>query len=200
MQKGDYLSVVLRSKKTVFTFKDLILLWGDSGQAARVRASYYIKKGDLYRIRRGFYAKDKNYDKFELATRIFTPAYISFETVLGRAGITFQYYSQIFVASYLTRELKIDGQVYSYRKIKGLVLTENNGIDNLEEYSMASKERAFLDTFYINKDYYFDNIAPLDWEKVFNMLPIYGSKRMEKRIEELYKNFTTKDGIKNSRT
>ena len=193
MKKGDYLSAILRSKKTIFTFKDIVLLWGDSGQAARVRASYYVKKGDLYRIRRGFYAKDKNYDKFELATRIFTPAYISFETILGRAGITFQYYGQIFVASYLTRELEIDGQIYSYRKIKSSALIERNGIDNLGEYSIASKERAFLDTLYINKDYYFDNMASLDWEKVLEILPIYGSKRMKKRVEKFHKHFIAKE-------
>jgi hypothetical protein len=38
---------------------------------------------------RGIYAKDKDYDKVELAGRIFTPGYVSFETVLVRSGINF---------------------------------------------------------------------------------------------------------------
>jgi predicted transcriptional regulator of viral defense system len=189
MKKGNYLSTILKSEKTVFTFKDIALLWGDSKkETSRVRVNYYVKKGDLYRIRRGFYAKDKNYDKFEFATKIFTPAYISFETVLGRSGLTFQYYSQIFIASYLTRELKIDGEIFSYRKIKDVVLTNEGGIESVGEYSIASKERAFLDTLYLNKKYYFDNLNPLDWEKVFKIMTIYSSKRVEKTVEKLYKN------------
>lgn len=189
MEKGDYISTILRSKKTVFSFKDIALLWGDSGNAARVRVNYYLKNGDLYRIRQGLYAKDKNYDKFELATRVFTPAYVSFETVLGQAGITFQYYGQIFIASYLTREITVEEQTYSFRKIKDVVLTNKAGLENKGEYLMASKERAFLDTIYINKDYHFDNLSSLDWDKVFEMLSIYENKRMAKRVKEFFEHF-----------
>ena len=189
MKKGDYMSAILRSKKTVFSFKDMALLWGNSGNAARVRINYYLKNGDLHRIRQGFYSKDKNYDKFEFATRIFTPAYVSFETILGRTGITFQYYGQIFVASYLTREIKCDDQTYSFRKIKDAVLTNKAGLENEGEYLTASKERAFLDTIYINKDYYFDNLSSLDWDKVFEILPIYENKRMAKKVKKLFEHF-----------
>jgi predicted transcriptional regulator of viral defense system len=56
-------------------------------------------------------------NKFEIATKIYKPSYISFETVLSQSGVIFQYYSQIFVASYLTREIEVDGQKYFYRKI-----------------------------------------------------------------------------------
>lgn len=189
MEKGDYISTILRSKKTVFSFKDIVLLWGNSGSAARVRVNYYLKNGALYRIRQGIYAKDKNYDKLELATRIFTPAYVSFETVLGQSGITFQYYSQIFIASYLTRDISCDGQAYSFRKIKDTILTGKAGLENKGEYLMASKERAFLDTIYINKDYHFDNLSPLDWDRVFEMLPAYNNKRMAKKVNEFFKHF-----------
>lgn len=187
MKKGNYIQVFLRSDKTVFSFKDIALIWEDSGPATRVRINYYIKKGDLFRIRRGFYAKDKNYDKFELATRIFTPSYVSFETVLGQAGLIFQYYNQIFSASYLTRQINADGQQYSYRKIKNICLTDNSGLQNQGQYSIASPERAFLDTIYIHKDYHFDNLTPISWNKVFQILPIYENKSMIKKIKELYK-------------
>lgn len=192
MKKGNYISVILRSKKTVFSFKDIALLWGDSDNAARVRLNYYTKNNQLYRLRRGFYAKDKNYDKLELAAKIFTPAYVSFETVLARAGITFQYYRQIFVASYLTRDIVCNNQTYSYRKIKKLVLTNHIGIENKKECSLATKERAFLDTIYINKDYHFDNLSPIDWNKIFEILPIYSNKRMAKKVKEFYENFKAK--------
>ena len=149
------------------------------------RLNYYVKKGKLHSVRRGIYAKDVNYDKLELATKILTPSYISFETVLGQSGITFQYYSQIFVASYLTREIIIDNQIYSFKKIKDSILTNETGIKVKNNYYIASPERAFLDVVYLNKNYHFDNLINLNWHKVYKILQIYGgNKRMEKKIRK----------------
>ncbi|MBU3918594.1 type IV toxin-antitoxin system AbiEi family antitoxin domain-containing protein [Patescibacteria group bacterium] len=188
MEKADILNI-LRADKTVFSFKD-ILLASEEGNPAllRRRINYYIKKGELYPIRRGFYAKDKNYNKNELATKIYTPSYISFETVLGKAGITFQYYSQIFIVSYLTREITADRQIYSYRKIKESVLTNSAGIEHKDNYSIATPERAFLDVVYLNKDYHFDNLSVLDWNRVMEILPIYSNKRTEKEVKSYQEN------------
>jgi len=192
MQKGNYLTTILRSNKTVFTPKDIALLWQDSNiDAARVRLSYYVRKGDLFRIRRGVYTKNKEYNKLELATRIFTPSYVSFETVLAREGLIFQYQTNIQVASYLGREIEVDGQVYCYKKIKNTILTDSVGVEILNETSIATKERAFLDTLYTNADYYFDNLLSLDWDKVFAILPIYNNKRMTKIVDKLFKQAKT---------
>ncbi len=186
-KKGEYLDILLRFKKTVFSTKDVALLWGDTNiPAAKVRLSYYVKKGKLIRLRKGIYAKDKNYNRYELATQILKPSYISFETVLGASGITFQYYSQIFVASYVKREITCNGQLYTFRTIKNSVLINPKGIDQDREYSIASKERAFLDTIYWSKDYYFDNLSPLNWDKVFELLQIYENKKMGKKVEKYY--------------
>ena len=188
------ISAILKSKKTVFTFKDISLLWGMTDRKSAVAGiNYYVSTGDLYRIRRGIYAKDKDYDKVELASRIYTPAYVSFETVLARAGMIFQYYSQIFVASYLTRELIIDGQTYVYRKIKDTVLTDAAGVLNQDGTAIATKERALLDTIYINTDYHFDNLGALDWDKVFEILPLYRNKRMTQKVRVLYDDFKAKN-------
>jgi predicted transcriptional regulator of viral defense system len=187
MKKGNYLAALLRSKKTVFSTKDIALLWNEPGTtAARVRLNYYVKRGNLYRIRRGLYAKSREYNHLELATRIFTPSYVSFETVLAREGLIFQYYEQIFVATYLSREITVDRQAYSYRKIKTGILINNLGVENINETSIATKERAFLDTLYVNADYQFDNIRSLNWEKVFEILPIYHNQRMAKKVNILY--------------
>jgi hypothetical protein len=184
------ISAILKSKKTVFTFKDISLLWGLTDRKSAVAGiNYYVSTGDLYRIRRGIYAKDKDYDKVELASRIYTPAYVSFETVLARAGMIFQYYSQIFVASYLTREITIDSQTYVYRKIKDTVLTDAVGVLNQEGSAVATKERAFLDTIYINTDYHFDSLGLLDWDRVFEILPLYNNKRMAKKVHGHYDDF-----------
>jgi predicted transcriptional regulator of viral defense system len=190
MNKGDFIKSILRSKKTVFTVKDIALLWGDPvSNKARVRLNYYAKSGQLYRIRKGLYAKDKNYDSLELATRIYTPSYISFETILARSGITFQYYERIFVASYQTREIVCDEQIYEFKKIKDVLLTNPSGVEHKGEYSIATSERAFLDTLYLNTDYHFDNLAPLSWDKVFELLPMYDNQRMAKKVSQFHKHF-----------
>lgn len=190
MHKGQYISTILRASQTVFSFKDITMLWRDTKiDTATARVNYFVKSGQLYNIRRGLYAKDKNYNKFELATRIFTPSYISFETVLAASGIIFQYYGQIFVASYLSRDINCDNQSYNFKKIKNLVLTNHAGIENKQNYWIATKERAFLDRVYLSPNYYFDNLSALNWEKVFQLLPIYDNKRMVQNVNTYFKDF-----------
>ncbi|MBU4369787.1 hypothetical protein KKG58_03455 [Patescibacteria group bacterium] len=185
MEKDNILEL-MRAKNTIFTTDDVSLLWGKSDvNFVKKKIHRYLKAGKMYSVRRGIYAKDKKYDKYELATKIYTPSYISFETVLGQSGVTFQYYSQIFVASYLTREITIDNQIYSFKKIKDSILTSQTGIKVKDNYYIASPERAFLDVVYLNKDYHFDNLISLDWDKVYKILQIYGgNKRMEKKIKK----------------
>lgn len=189
-EKGEYLETLLRSPKTVFTTKDIALLWGEAAENALcVRLSKYAKAGKLVRVHRGIYVKDTQYDRFELATRMYTPSYISFETVLTRAGINFQYYGNIFVASYVSRELVVDGQKISFVRLKPEILADTSGIDHAAGYSIATKERAFLDRVFVSKDYHFDHLDVLDWDKVFEILPIYRNQRMEKKVRQYFEHY-----------
>ncbi|MFA6251385.1 MAG: hypothetical protein WC603_02045 [Candidatus Paceibacterota bacterium] len=191
--KGEYLEVLLRSSKTIFSSKDVALMWGEEKEnIIKNRLNKYVKSGKLFKVRRGLFAKDKNYNRFELATRINTPSYISFETVLGEAGMTFQHYGNIFVASYINREMEVDGQKITFVRMKDYVLSNTIGIGNENGYAKATKERAFLDRMYVNKDYYFDNLSPLDWDKVFEILPIYHNKSMVSKVKKQYDNFNNK--------
>lgn len=187
LKKGEYLDALLRSPKTIFSTKDAALLWGEERElTVSARLNKYVIAGKLVRVRRGLYAKDKNYDKFELATKIYTPSYISFETVLAKAGVVFQFYGQIFVASYVTREINADGRIYSYKRVRDLILTNPSGVETKDSYHIAFPERAFLDIVYSSKGYHFDNLSPLNWEKVFEILPIYKNKSMEKRVKKYH--------------
>ena len=189
--KGEYLDILLRSPKTVFSTKDVALLWAEPREnKISGRLNKYVKAGKLISVRRGIYVKDKNYNHFELATRIYTPSYISFETVLTREGINFQYYETIFVASYVTREIKIKEQVISFIRMTDYVLSNTVGIEEHKDgYSAAVKERAFLDRIYVSKNYHFDNLDGLNWDKVFEILPIYQNKRMNKRVKKYFDHY-----------
>jgi hypothetical protein len=186
----DVLFQILKLKASVVSFKEILLSAGPITPALlKRRLHYYVQKGQLYAIRKGFYAKNKNYDRRELATKIFTPSYISFETVLVDAGVIFQYYSTIFVATYQTKSIVCDNQEYSYKKLKDTILVNTTGIENNGAYFIASPERAFLDVLYLNKNYYFDNISVLNFDKVLSILPIYQNKRMEKVVHAQLKAF-----------
>jgi len=186
--KGEYLETLLRSPKTIFSIQDVSLMWGEENEITiSIRLNKYVKAGKLIRVRRGLYVKDKNYDRFELATRIYTPSYISFETVLTREGVNFQYYGNIFVASYINREISVGEQKITFVRMKNYVLSNTAGIEHKEGYAIATRERAFLDRVYVSKDYHFDNLANLNWDKVFEILPIYHNKRLDKKIKEYFK-------------
>ena len=189
----NILKVIFNNPQTVYSFIELLMTTRSTKKNLQASISYYISTGDLYHIRRGLYAKNANYNKLELATKILTPAYISFETVLRSAGIVFQYYSQIFVASYKSREIICNDQTYTFKSIKSKILTNPLGVKILDSYSIATPERAFLDIIYLNKNYYFDNLEPLNWDKVYEILPIYNNKSMQKRVKMYHNAF--KDGL-----
>ena len=187
MKKNNF-DTLLRSSNTVFTFKELALLWKETDfNLIKKRVYRYMKMGRLYPIRKGIYAKDKNYDKLELANKIYTPAYISLETVLAREGVVFQHYDRIFVVSYLSREIVCDGQTYVFRRMKDIILSNSTNINERDSYYIASKERAFLDTIYLNKNFHFDNLSSINWDVCFDMVSIYDNEAMLKRLNSYYK-------------
>ncbi|MEG1573442.1 MAG: hypothetical protein RR328_07845, partial [Bacteroidales bacterium] len=137
--------------------------------------------------RKGIYAKS-NYNPEELACSLYTPSYISLEYVLQKAGVVFQYDERITTVSYLSRSIEIEGQTYAYRKIKGEILVITDGIIRNSNINIATPERAFLDLIYLNKEYYFDNLNPLDKELINKLLPIYNSKTLTARVKKLLQN------------
>ncbi len=178
---------ILRSKNTVFTFREIALLWRETNVAKlKLKVHRYVKAGKLHAIRRGIYAKDKNYDPYELAAKIYSPSYISFETVLRDEGVVFQYYGTIFAASYLSREIQCDGKHFAYRKLKDAILAHPLGLVKKGAYTIASRERALMDSLYLYKDYHFDNLRGIDWDLCFKLLPVYGGKTMEPDLKSHY--------------
>jgi predicted transcriptional regulator of viral defense system len=185
--KSYDLGKIYKSPQTVFTIKELSLFWGvNQPKLVWARANDYVRRGKLYRIKRGIYAKDEDYDKFELATKIYTPSYISLETVLAKEGVIFQYYETIFVVSYLTRALQVDMHKIKFRKIKNKILINSEGISQEENYFIATKERAFLDAVYLYKNYYFDNLDTIDKNKVFELVKIYRNKKLIERVKKYF--------------
>jgi len=178
---------IYKSPSTVFTLKDIALLVGEENEnALKSRVNYYVRKKSLASVRKGVYVKE-NYNRLELANKIYTPSYISLETVLQKEDIVFQHYETVFAISYLSRE--IQSLNIRYRKIKDVILYHPMGIKHESGYSVAGRERAVLDALYVYGSYFFDNVSPLNQIKALELIEeVYKVKKLEKQIKEIFKN------------
>ena len=183
MATDNLIAKLYQSSKTILTTKDIALIWEEINTVNLFsKIKYYVKQGSLIRLTRGVFAKDKNYNPKELATSIYTPSYISFETVLREAGIIFQHHDSIFVAGPYPATKKIGDHTITFRKLKDSVLYNALGVKNEKDYSIATPERAFLDAIYLSPKFYFDNLRSIDWGLCFELAKIYDNKQLIKRL------------------
>lgn len=181
---NDLILTLYSQPQTVFTLDEISLFFPKIPYGnLRSRIRYFTNVGKLKRLRQGIYAKNE-YNPLELANKLYVPSYISLETVLFKGSVVFQYYETIFAVSYLTRTVKVNNTNIQYRQIKGDVLTNTQGVEQKDGYFIASLERAFLDAVYIYRNYHFDNLGTIDWDKVAELKKIYGSRVFEKRVED----------------
>lgn len=187
--KVDIVLALYKESRTVFRLKDIAILVGEkSFQSLNKKLNYYVQTGKLENSRKGIYAKP-GYNIEELACTIFSPSYISLEYVLQKAGIVFQYDSSITSVSCLSRDVEVGNQQFVFRKIKGSALVNTLGIIRKTNHiNIASQERAFLVLLYLEKDYYFDNLNPLDKDLIYKLLPLYQSKSLSINAIKMIKN------------
>ena len=180
----DILFEIYKDSRTVFRINDIALLLDSNDRLLYQKLNKLVKKEKLLNIRKGIYAKE-GYKSEELACLLYTPTYISLGYVLQRNGISFQYDSAITNISYLNRDLYINNQSIRYRQIKREILLNTNGIIYKDNMNIATPERAFLDTLYLNGFFYFDNIKQLNINKIFELLPIYNSASLNRKTEKI---------------
>lgn len=187
--KNQLLIELYKRPQTVFTLKELSLVMPDIAyQNLAGRVAYLAKQSELKRLAKGIYGKP-DYNPLELANKLYTPSYISLETVLRQAGVTYQHYDQIFSVSYLARSVAVNGHTFEYRQVQKRILLNMQGLSESGVVVMASPERAFLDAVYLYREYHFDNLGSLDWEKVLALQSIYESKALEKRVKDYHQIF-----------
>lgn len=193
---NDIILQIYSRPETVFTVSEISQFFpGITYESLQDRLYYFSKIGKLKKLHQGIYAK-ADYNPYELANKLYKPSYISLETVLSAGNVVFQYYETIFMVSYLTRTVKAGGVSIQYRQIKEEVLTCVEGIEQKNGYFVATLERAFLDAIYIYKNYHFDNLGAINWEKVEELKRIYNNKAFEKRVAGYYKDYKEDYGVK----
>jgi hypothetical protein len=184
--KMNIVLAIFRDIRTVFRLNEIAMLVGETNfQSLNKKLNYYVRTGKLQNPRKGIYTKP-DYSLEELACSIFTPSYISLEYVLQKSGVVFQFDSSITAISYLSRSIEVSGRTYRFRKIKGEILVNTTGIIRQENHiNIASVERAFIDLMYLNSEYYFDNLKPINKQIIHKLLPLYKSKTLSDRVNKL---------------
>lgn len=182
----NLLQTIFESSRTVFTVQSLMMMSGCDDSARLTKSlHYYAKKGSIRNPRRGIYTKPK-YDVQEMACSLFRPSYISLEYVLQRAGVVFQWDSNITCVSYLSRTTEVGDNVFQYRKISPALWIGMEGIECQDNVAIATAERAFLDMVYISAgNCHFDNLHLLSAKRIGKLLPLYRSQALSTRVAAL---------------
>ncbi|EKE28130.1 MAG: hypothetical protein ACD_3C00093G0001 [uncultured bacterium (gcode 4)] len=186
----DIILKLSQSKNTIYTFDELReIFWTKNIQVLKNKLNYYTKVWILERIVKWVYAlKNKEINRFELANKIYSPSYISFFSALYHYWVIFQYEEDVYLAYKKTDTRKTPILNIRLKSLKKDILLNPNWIINNWIYSIASAERAFLDTIYLYPNMHFDNLWALNQDKILELLKIYNSKTMEKRIKDYFLN------------
>ena len=181
---------LLRSQKTVFTVDDLKKIL-DTTNPATIRnyLSRAKEKGLVEPVYYGIWKLvDKEVDVFELACKLNKKSYVSFETVLKKYWVIFQYYDTIFLASDKSVDKVALDIPFKTMKLKNEILLNPIWVEHKQTYSIASLERAICDRIYISPKYYFDDLSSVNWEKLEEISQIYNT-RVKNEIISLKQNY-----------
>lgn len=185
---NNILLAIYKEPASVYRLKDIAMLVNETDfNSLNGKLNYYVRSGRLLNPRKGIYTKP-GFTAEEVACKLYTPSYISLQYVLQRSGIIFQYDSAVTSVSYLSRVANLGEQVLVYRKMKGSVLVNTRGIMRKKCISIATAERAFLDLCYLDGDFYFDNLHPLNRDRISELLPVYQNAALTKRVTKLLLN------------
>lgn len=176
--------------KDFYTISDLEKIFEQDKESLLVTLSRLEKKGEIIRLRKGLYQlAGEKIDWEKIASQIYQPAYLSFETVLAKYGILSQIpYALTLATTNRPKKVIIQEREVEYRRIKkdlffGFFL--ENGV------YLASPEKALLDELYfVSKglavlDFEELDLGELDQKKFFEMakkFPLATSKL----VKEIY--------------
>ena len=184
---------------TIFSLNDIRRV---DNRFFRTRLNEWQNKGFIKKVIKGYYIfADLELNEnvlFEIANRIYTPSYISFETALSWHGlIPESVYGITSVSTRRTYTFKTSLAEFSYRKIKPQLFF---GYDLVEYrkgkcFKIACMEKTILDYFYsntfirrdddfaglrINKDVFFEKINE---KRLNDFLETFRQKKLSIRIK-----------------
>lgn len=184
MVTSKRLQKLVESGRTVFTPLELRMLWRDKPHNTKIAAVRMANQGFLLRLSRGYYALNKKYNIYELANRIVSPSYVSFQAALTDAGVGFQARGEVGSVALLNYRKKIDGRIYTYVAMKEVLFFNRDGIVDRQGVAMATPERAVLDSFYFGFLPDIDNEEKLNKPLLARLSGLY-PRTVQKKVKGL---------------
>lgn len=179
----------------IFSFSDLFKWFPEENpNTLKLEVSQWQKKGYLQRIKRGLYflSEAEMKDSHFIASRIYTPSYISLETALNCYGLIPDVPQMVIsVTPLTTAEFKTPFGAFFYRHLKrdyffGFETVESK--DKKYSYSIACPEKALLDFIYFNlprfskmksfKEERFEFGKDFNWLLFLKMAKIFKNKKI----------------------
>ncbi len=180
MKRDELINKTNTLGKDVFTTQDLRKLFPDESNI-KMAIKRLKDSGIITTITKGVYRqKDKSIDSEKLASQLYYPSYISFESALSKYGVINQgLYKLTLATTRHSKKLTLPNIEIEYIQIKKNLFFGFNLIGNTY---IAEPEKAFLDELYlialgkrtINYDEW-DTIS-LDRKKINQYLRRYPSK------------------------
>jgi len=172
------IDTLIKTHKTVFTFEELQSIFGTLKNESLKQALRRAKKdGRLLNPQKGVRTLPV-YNPKELAGKLFPGGYISLETVLFEAGVSFQFYGSTKTCiRHKPADIYFNKQNYVARKIKDSIYHNDTCIQTFDGYRQAMPERALCDLVYLRPRAHFDNPQYFQSQqseiRLAKLLPLY---------------------------
>ncbi|MDD3803049.1 MAG: hypothetical protein PHW02_01515 [bacterium] len=157
MKYDELLKFAVDSKVQIFSIEDLMKIFPDEKEESMARSVYnWIVTKKIIRLKRGIYQisypEKKIIPDMYVANRLYSPSYVSMETILSMHGIIPEIAMSVTsVTTKATRRFKNIYGSFSYRTVKkeyftGYYLLKERGFEILA----AEPEKAVIDFLYLN--------------------------------------------------
>jgi predicted transcriptional regulator of viral defense system len=159
-------------------------LWNLKINTAKVVAKRMTDKKVIHRITRGYYSLREEYEIYELANLIIQPSYISLNTALFYHSVAFQKSNSINSVSLTNYKKRIKDNVFVYYSLKKELFFNLEGVSIKENLSIATPERAILESFYFGQLPNLDNIERVNFTFLKELSDLF-PKSVKKQIKTI---------------
>lgn len=174
----------------IFTTQEFVNVTGLSREIAQVKLARYKKLGYLVSPRKSvYYLKGEVEDKFKIASKVYSPSYISLDSAMSKHGIIPEtVYTVTSVTTKASREFRDEQTTYRFYRIKKQAFA---GYHKENDALLADPEKAIADYLYfvaLGKRELNDrmNLSKINKDKVMMFAKFFDNKRLNKIIKKIF--------------
>ncbi|MBU3965597.1 hypothetical protein KJ695_04575 [Patescibacteria group bacterium] len=188
MRRKIDISELKNYDKAFFTLNDLVKIFNVDEDILKVALNRAAKSGKIIRLRKNLYQlPDKIYDPKKVASELYQPSYLSFESALSEYGILSQIpYILTFATTNKSKKIALGTQRAEYRQIKKELFF---GYELKNGIFIALPEKALCDQLYfISRGLAALNFKELNLSKIFFKKFLFFARKYPQATQILTKN------------